>query len=1245
MGIIDRIRGRNRVDDTEETREDALLEEEARQRIKDDEREARIEKKKNQLRNKDTEEDSSDEPKEARGKGSGLFNINIPTIELKSSSHTVSLIIIAIVLLIFSSWYWNFMKLAMFIITFAVFLIFISYGLVTGLKTNDSTKIVVSVALLIWFFDMFPVEWIPVIGNSLQNALGPPWAGFEIPLINGIWDLRWWAIFTSGFVFALFYINMIFDIINKDHISFLLGFAIILISNQLISKYFPDMFSAHLSINIPGGLLRVIVIILIALIFIGIAYLAYRFDKKAGAQIPTFFTRLVLIFFFSFFWVNDGWMHNFRAWVHMIFILAFGFSYIQKRESKEFTYILIMLLLVVDFFGYGWLYSTSYLWTKFIPILVIFVVWYCYAKTESAYALTTFIFIVTLILILSLQAWSYQGSDGGATLDYTPKTGRPDMAAFFDTIFSQIKTSINVGISTATGGYSDQFFGNVENNQYEPLGVYFDRIRVAQPKFYDNEPVTIWGTIKSRTLSDPANVKFICARWEGSNRILTGPLDTLYPSLPFTVYTSEEKDVECTFSQGRGTNLPIGTSKITLNAQYNFETNAYQKVYFMDKDRYRSMIRENLNPLKEFGITDKTPVAIYTNGPVKIATDMPQTDSSYLLTVTDAEDFKPSFGIALENRNKITDKDGKAVGEWEGKIKQIRELILLLPKGVEVATTDDKLMTEDGSNSDCGPVKFKPFTDKNCADSCDNNVGLPCQQASCRENAKDSSDCKDCESSLAKCQKECKSLFKNEETKTTDNGQDYTGYQLDTSLIKNDTNYKDFDRFKTFRCRLDIDPKVLDNTPITTRYFRIKARYDYYLDKTFNVVVELNPSKKADTTLPSYEGTPTTPEAAAEPGVAVTKTAVRTNIYINSKNANEVKYSPMVNRLAQENDVSYLLTKAIIEKESSWKPDAIRQEPKLNDASYGLMQILGGTAKGTNCKDDFNTNPESNVDCGIKVLKSKYNLFNQGACSSGLDCEHPFHSRNYCASRQCMGRCTNSKCEYEFTGGTSTSRYYGGWQAALRAYNGWGATGNNNYVEDVLKTYDALNKQAASSGSVYSPPDSTKEVSASITTPGIPVSDIYFGQLNSGQRLSVAVDRIILHHTADSAAQTTFNTLKTRGLSVHYIIDRDGAIYYIVDESLNAWHAEDWNSRSIGIEIVNLGTKDMQFTDAQYASISSLINDIASRRSSIKIDNEHVLGHFQASTEGKWDPSPNFDWARIGLSGHKTSTAPPGQGY
>jgi len=98
-------------------------------------------------------------------------------------------------------------------------------------------------------------------------------------------------------------------------------------------------------------------------------------------------------------------------------------------------------------------------------------------------------------------------------------------------------------------------------------------------------------------------------------------------------------------------------------------------------------------------------------------------------------------------------------------------------------------------------------------------------------------------------------------------------------------------------------------------------------------------------------------------------------------------------------------------------------------------------------------------------------------------------------------------------------------------------------------------------------------------------------------------------------------------------------IYYAVDESKRAWHAGNWNSRSIGIEIVNTGYRDMQYTDEQYASIKSLINDMASRWPSIKVDDAHVIGHYQATAEGKWDPSPNFDWARIGLPNHPTLQA------
>jgi len=183
---------------------------------------------------------------------------------------------------------------------------------------------------------------------------------------------------------------------------------------------------------------------------------------------------------------------------------------------------------------------------------------------------------------------------------------------------------------------------------------------------------------------------------------------------------------------------------------------------------------------------------------------------------------------------------------------------------------------------------------------------------------------------------------------------------------------------------------------------------------------------------------------------------------------------------------------------------------------------------------------------------------------------------------------------------------------------------------DIFKKPEAVKWQEAKI------PEALK-VEPKTTKPGIPTSDAYFGKLKSSNRpRNAVVDRVILHHTGDDAAAKTFNTLKQRGLSVHYIIDRDGIIYYAVDEIRTAFHAQGWNARSIGIEIVNTGRSNIKYTDEQYNSIKSLIKDIESRWPSIKFDNEHVIGHYEGSTTGKWDPSPNFDWSRIGLNNHIT---------
>jgi soluble lytic murein transglycosylase len=81
-----------------------------------------------------------------------------------------------------------------------------------------------------------------------------------------------------------------------------------------------------------------------------------------------------------------------------------------------------------------------------------------------------------------------------------------------------------------------------------------------------------------------------------------------------------------------------------------------------------------------------------------------------------------------------------------------------------------------------------------------------------------------------------------------------------------------------------------------------------------------------------------------------------------------------------ENDIQDpILIASMIVVESSGNPNAIRQEPKINDASYGLMQILYRTAKSVGFtgigKDLFD--PETNIKYGCKYVKICLNKENR----------------------------------------------------------------------------------------------------------------------------------------------------------------------------------------------------------------------------------------------------------------------------
>ncbi len=72
--------------------------------------------------------------------------------------------------------------------------------------------------------------------------------------------------------------------------------------------------------------------------------------------------------------------------------------------------------------------------------------------------------------------------------------------------------------------------------------------------------------------------------------------------------------------------------------------------------------------------------------------------------------------------------------------------------------------------------------------------------------------------------------------------------------------------------------------------------------------------------------------------------------------------------------------------------------------------------------------------------------------------------------------------------------------------------------------------------------------------------------------LTNVVDQFVIHFDACGTSRQCFKVLHDlRGLSVHFLLDVDGTIYQTLDLKERAWHATTSNSRSVGIEIAQIG--------------------------------------------------------------------------
>ena len=101
------------------------------------------------------------------------------------------------------------------------------------------------------------------------------------------------------------------------------------------------------------------------------------------------------------------------------------------------------------------------------------------------------------------------------------------------------------------------------------------------------------------------------------------------------------------------------------------------------------------------------------------------------------------------------------------------------------------------------------------------------------------------------------------------------------------------------------------------------------------------------------------------------------------------------------------------------------------------------------------------------------------------------------------------------------------------------------------------------------------------------------------------VSMIVVHYTETKTCEQALRILcdpnAAKRVSSHWVIDRDGTVYRLVDESKRAWHAgksfwdgiEDCNSASIGIELVNDGAEE--YPEPQLAALVAIDFDTLRR--------------------------------------------------
>ena len=248
-------------------------------------------------------------------------------------------------------------------------------------------------------------------------------------------------------------------------------------------------------------------------------------------------------------------------------------------------------------------------------------------------------------------------------LEFMKETGIHTYEKAKSGLFGAKAAAFEGGKKLVLGQLGDSYTGKVDSKAKQKIGVYLEDAKSTEQNFFTDKQTIVYTRLRAETLDNPINIVLNCEAANSKAGIVKAT--KIYPRSEFNIATMEDESIDCIFDP---LVLSSGPYVVNITADFDFTTLAYIKSYFVEKGRLRAYTSEGIDPFAENGITEKAPVAIYSNGPIMIGLGLNREQPITLDRSLPTQRY--TFGITLKNMWKDS-----------GEVKEIKNITIILPEG------------------------------------------------------------------------------------------------------------------------------------------------------------------------------------------------------------------------------------------------------------------------------------------------------------------------------------------------------------------------------------------------------------------------------------------------------------------------------------------------------------------------------------------------------------------------------------